>query len=77
MKLKEGEVYQSKESGRYYKVVKINGKYRRIQMLEVHERQVLYLYHSRLKIELPLWYANEILKPVPKLKKILLLELWK
>jgi len=66
MRLKEGEIYQSKMSDFYYEVVKINKKSNQVHLRDVH---------CRIKIELPLEYANEILKPVPKLKKILLLEL--
>ena len=65
IRLKEDKVYRSIQTGCYYKVVEINEKFNQVRLYDVR---------FKFEIKLSLGHANEILKPVPKLKRILLLE---
>ena len=61
--LKEGKLYRSEVTGVIYRVVKIDTYTRNV---ELHSKNLIFSLH------LDLDYANKILKPLPRLKEILM-----
>jgi len=63
MRLKEGKLYRSEVTGAIYRVKKIDTYTRKA---ELHNKHLIF------PLRLDLDYANKILKPLSKLKEILI-----